>query len=336
MRFHPIIVAVGFALLATSCGVSRDADVADPPTTAEAAEETVEEESTPSEDAVTTTAAPAPTTTAPAGDVAVSLAFADGDTVEVLHGELNDVVVPTRENQEFVDLVYQGEVPAGFTAVVLSQNILGQAIDHELAAVDTVASAADEAEALDLLFQQLTTLLPGAADPAAEAQRLYEEVPYLQFIVGLQARQISLSNYLAANAPEGAGNPCVRHILVETEAEGDTIQNELAAGADFSELAIERSTGPSGPTGGALGCAPAANYVPEFATAVQDAEVGVFVGPIETQFGWHVLIVDEFEVDGDALAQQTLTGSLQSAEVSVDERLGTWDVTRLTVIPVTS
>lgn len=151
MRFHPVLVAVGFALLAASCGVSRDADVAAPPAAEEGSEQSADTDTSATDETVapTTTAPSAPATTAPAGDVVATLAFANGDEIEVLHGELNDVVVPTQENQEFVDLVYQGDVPPGFAAVVLSQNILGQAIDNELAAVDVEASAEDEAEALD-------------------------------------------------------------------------------------------------------------------------------------------------------------------------------------------
>ncbi|MGI9597446.1 MAG: peptidylprolyl isomerase, partial [Acidimicrobiales bacterium] len=183
------------------------------------------------------------------------------------------------------------------------------------------------------LLAQVETLFPSAADPAAEAERLYDEVPYLPFLAEYQAGQNALSAVLAESAEPGEGNPCVRHILVETEAEGDDLVEQLDGGADFGELAVEFSTGPSGPNGGGLGCAPSANYVPEFAAAVDEAELGVVVGPVETQFGWHVIIVDRYEIDGRTIAGDLLRARLQSASVEIDENLGTWDPERLLVVP---
>ncbi|RED18116.1 peptidylprolyl isomerase [Pontivivens insulae] len=83
------------------------------------------------------------------------------------------------------------------------------------------------------------------------------------------------------------------HILVETEEEAIEIQGLLNDGADFAELAAERSTGPSGPNGGNLGWFGPGQMVPEFDAAVQTLEVGTISEPVETQFGWHVLTVNE-------------------------------------------
>lgn len=321
-------------LLASACGVSRDGDtVAERTTTSAAVSDDTTSDETTSETTVTTAAPAAPNTTAAAGEVAVTVQFADGSSSEVLHGALNDIVGPTTVNDEFVALVYQGQVPPGFDAIVLSQTVLGEVLANELSTRDTETTTADRDEAELLLVQQLEGLLATSPDPAADAERLITEVPYLPFIVELQARQIALSNQLAATAQPGEGNPCVRHILVETEAEGDDLQAELADGADFAELAIERSTGPTGPDGGDLGCAPASNYVPEFAAAVEESELGVPIGPVETQFGWHVLLVESYEVNGDQLAQDVLNEGLIGAAIDVDERVGAWDVDRLTIIP---
>jgi len=80
------------------------------------------------------------------------------------------------------------------------------------------------------------------------------------------------------------------HILVETEAEAQALIEELAAGADFAELAEERSTGPSGPNGGQLGWFGAGMMVPSFEAAL---EVGEVSAPVETQFGWHVIVLND-------------------------------------------
>jgi peptidyl-prolyl cis-trans isomerase C len=84
------------------------------------------------------------------------------------------------------------------------------------------------------------------------------------------------------------------HILVETEEEADAIIKQLDGGANFTELAKQKSTGPSGKSGGSLGWSSPSNYVPEFAMALQSIESGKYSSkPVKTQFGWHVIQVEE-------------------------------------------
>ena len=83
------------------------------------------------------------------------------------------------------------------------------------------------------------------------------------------------------------------HILVETEEEAQALIAELAEGADFAELAQERSIGPSGPNGGELGWFTAGMMVPSFEEAVFALDVGEVSAPVETQFGWHVIILND-------------------------------------------
>lgn len=94
------------------------------------------------------------------------------------------------------------------------------------------------------------------------------------------------------------------HILVETQEEAEALLAELADGADFAELAMERSTGPSGPNGGQLGWFTAGMMVPAFEEAVFALEVGEVSPPVETQFGWHVVVLnDSREQDPPGLEQ---------------------------------
>ena len=65
-----------------------------------------------------------------------------------------------------------------------------------------------------------------------------------------------------------------RHILLASEEDAQAVIEELAGGADFAELATERSTGPSGPNGGDLGYFRESQMVPEFAAAAFAMEVG--------------------------------------------------------------
>lgn len=83
------------------------------------------------------------------------------------------------------------------------------------------------------------------------------------------------------------------HILVETEEEAAALVTELEGGADFAELAKEKSTGPSGPNGGDLGWFGTGMMVPPFEAAVIELEAGDVSAPVQTQFGWHVILLKE-------------------------------------------
>ncbi|MBO9465963.1 peptidylprolyl isomerase [Tropicibacter sp. R15_0] len=98
-----------------------------------------------------------------------------------------------------------------------------------------------------------------------------------------------------ANGPQGKEFNA-SHILVETEEEAQAIVAELAAGADFATLAKEKSTGPSGPGGGALGWFGPGMMVPPFQEAVEKMEPGGVGGPVKTQFGWHVIKLNETRI----------------------------------------
>ncbi|PTW59145.1 peptidyl-prolyl cis-trans isomerase C [Breoghania corrubedonensis] len=85
-----------------------------------------------------------------------------------------------------------------------------------------------------------------------------------------------------------------RHILVKTEDEAKAIIKELDTGKDFAELAKEKSTGPSGPNGGDLGYFTKDRMVAEFADAAFDMKPGTYSKePVKTQFGWHVIKVED-------------------------------------------
>jgi len=88
---------------------------------------------------------------------------------------------------------------------------------------------------------------------------------------------------------------CVRHILVTTESEAADVLVRLEAGEDFASVANEISLDTASP-GGVLPCpASPAFYVEPFAAAVTTAPVGQLAGPVETQFGWHIIFVDSRE-----------------------------------------
>ena len=143
---------------------------------------------------------------------------------------------------------------------------------------------------------------------------------------------------------------CVRHILLDNEeAAGVVLELTRSEGANFGALASVYSIGPTAPNGGDLGCAPASDYVDEFAIAIVEAEVGVPYGPVATEFGWHVLLVEErtaptleelradlvadirdiIEADlrdelGRAAFEEWAADLPGQATVEIEDRFGTW------------
>lgn len=151
---------------------------------------------------------------------------------------------------------------------------------------------------------------------------------------------------LYAGSPASLGALCARHILLASESEARDVLAELDDGADFAELAVERSTDPAAAdTGGSLGgdCVPLAALAqagPDFLAAVEASPVGVPTGPLETTLGWHVVLRRPFEEVAEPLealfAEQPgellFAGFLASSDVRVDPRYGRWDPLTSTVV----
>jgi peptidyl-prolyl cis-trans isomerase C len=79
------------------------------------------------------------------------------------------------------------------------------------------------------------------------------------------------------------------HILVADEALAADLRKQLDGGASFADLAAAHGTDGTKAQGGDLGWFEQAQMVPEFAAAAFEGEEGSFVGPIQTQFGWHLI-----------------------------------------------
>ncbi|MHC4336831.1 MAG: peptidylprolyl isomerase [Planctomycetota bacterium] len=80
-----------------------------------------------------------------------------------------------------------------------------------------------------------------------------------------------------------------RHILVETQDKCEDIKRQIEAGADFAELAREHSKCPSGQRGGELGEFSPGQMVKAFDDIVFSADLGKVHGPVQTQFGFHLI-----------------------------------------------
>ena len=83
------------------------------------------------------------------------------------------------------------------------------------------------------------------------------------------------------------------HLLVETEDEAIAARARIEEGEEFADVARDVSTGPTGPNGGNLGWFGPGQMVPAFEQAVVEMDEGGLSAPVQTQFGWHVIILNE-------------------------------------------
>ena len=129
---------------------------------------------------------------------------------------------------------------------------------------------------------------------------------------------------------------CTSHILTNTRQEALEVIKLFESGQKFEELALTFSTDPgSGANGGSLGCVPLGAFVPSFERAALGAIKASkeLVGPVGSQFGFHVIRVDEispvepppFEQQGERLFMSIMHLSSLTREVDLDARYGTWN-----------
>jgi peptidyl-prolyl cis-trans isomerase C len=149
-----------------------------------------------------------------------------------------------------------------------------------------------------------------------------------------QSLQAAYDAQYGSVAPEQEFN--ASHILVETEEEALDLVAQLAGGADFAELAQASSIGPTGPNGGNLGWFGLGMMVPEFEAAVVALEPATVSAPVQTQFGWHVIRLNEVR-DSAAPTLDEVRGALEeqlsedAAQEAVNSLVSAADITRAEV-----
>jgi peptidyl-prolyl cis-trans isomerase C len=105
----------------------------------------------------------------------------------------------------------------------------------------------------------------------------------------------------------------LRHILVTSRADADTIIADLNRGSDFVALAQARADGPTGPNGGELGWMTLDSMPPSFAEAVRAMTPGSYSPkPVETESGYHVILLEQIQRQ-DAPALEDIRADLVSA-----------------------
>lgn len=294
------------------------------------------------------------------GTVGGSVAATVGST-EIPRDLLERMVRAQLESQgteaESLDADERGEaVPP------VQRQILTALIQFEILAqlADDLDIEVEEGD-LDEMFDQQVAQF-GGEDAYEDATGLTEE-EFRDLVVATEVRvdkifdsltedvgEDELREFYEAQVDTRYATRTARHILVDTEDEADEVVEELDDGADFGALAQERSQDPgSAGEGGELPPAPRGQYVPEFDEAVWESDLDEVVGPIETDFGFHVIeVLDEdvaeFEDVRDELEQELAGGEVQGAfqamiqqafaetDVEVDPAFGTWDPSTGTVV----
>ena len=117
-----------------------------------------------------------------------------------------------------------------------------------------------------------------------------------------------------------------RHILVDTEAEAKALKEKIDKGADFAQLAKENSKDPgSKDDGGDLGYFGHGQMVPQFEDVVFKLKKGEVSDPVKTQFGWHLVKLEDrrvkqppaFEIVKDRIMQSLLLRKAQQTAVAL-------------------
>ena len=103
------------------------------------------------------------------------------------------------------------------------------------------------------------------------------------------------------------------HILVDSEEKATELKAEIDGGADFAELAKANSSDGSAASGGDLGWFGPGQMVPEFEAAVTAMEVGQVAGPVQSQFGWHLIKLND--------KRETAPPALEEARPVIEDQL---------------
>lgn len=250
-------------------------------------------------------------------------------------------------------------------AQILSQLIVSQLLQDWANDLKLEATASEVASERTALVEQLGG--QAAFDDAVQQSGLSKDDVDEQIRQRVLQNEISkqvadadavtdadIENFYKENAETRFGEKATaRHILVKDKAKATQIMAQLKKGGDFARIAKAESTDPgSAEQGGELPEFGHGQMVPEFDEAVFDAEVGQLVGPVKTQFGYHVIEVldkkpgqeladvrDEIRAElaqtqsGDLLQKQ-LQERTKAAKVTVNPRFGTWNPDTAQVEPV--
>jgi peptidyl-prolyl cis-trans isomerase C len=205
----------------------------------------------------------------------------DRDLLEQLYGFL-----PTFLDQRATELVLMAQARA--RGIVVDEAEIDAIIDRVRANLgDADAFAQVMADAGFTGEPQLRVLV-------RETELVQRAIAAIRDAVVVTADEVTIAYHAQRLRFTAPAESCSRHILVAEEALAWELLELLEAGADFAELARASSIDSgSAVRGGELGCLRQGLTVPEFDEALFGSEPGAFIGPIATQFGYHLMQVDD-------------------------------------------
>ena len=277
------------------------------------------------------------------GLIAAACSGGGGDVAATVDG--TDITVEDVERLISEDTEVTDELFAQSLSTLIQWQITQQVAQDDLG-IDLTEDQV--AEQIDRVLAEL------GADSVAEvatSQGIGEEL-FTQYVRQLLIQdEVTAALEAATEAPDDeevarelAENPlqwtvvCAGHVLVEGEDEANAALERLVGGEPLADVASDVSTDPgSAANGGDLGCTTPSTYVEAFATASMEAPIGEPFGPVESEFGFHVIVVSErTEATTDEVREvivqnatiealdQWFIEAIAGAEVVVDEQYGMW------------
>jgi parvulin-like peptidyl-prolyl isomerase len=237
----------------------------------------------------------------------------------------------------------KGTVSTSFAARLLTRRILLELIHQEISRRKLKPSAAVLTKARQDAVQQFGDEKLFRSFPKgyqAEVVQGNVDVALLREKVVGDVTDAEIQQFYDDNSASFHGR-CISHILVDSKEKADQLRAQIAAGADFADVAMEASTDTgSGQQGGALGCfqpGEPLQFVEPFKTAAETLPVGELSQPIQTQFGWHLIKVTDSESlaqvkdqirsqleqqGGQAKFNEVLLSLVKKARIEVNPRFG--------------
>lgn len=206
---------------------------------------------------------------------------------EITEKELNDLIKNYPPEQQ----IYMSSPQA--KQQVLEQ-IIAFHLFHKMAVEEKITESKEYEEMIEKMKVELashmaaTSIIEGVKVEEAEEKAFYEENPDLF---------------------EAQAQVSAKHILVENEDSANDIAKEIADGLAFEEAAKKYSTCPSKEQGGDLGYFSKGQMVPEFEKAAFEGEIGKVIGPVQTQFGYHLIRVED-KKEGSVVPFEQVQGQI--------------------------
>ncbi|WP_128255000.1 peptidylprolyl isomerase [Falsirhodobacter deserti] len=235
---------------------------------------------------------PNPEAATTAADVNVDTVIATVNGTDITLGEM---------------LVLRQRLPAQYQQLPDDQLFTGvmEQLVQQQALADSVADKVTQKDEIAMKIERQSYLAAKALEDVAEGA------------VTDEALQTAYDAQFGEAEPQTEFN--ASHILVQTEEEAKEIKQQLEDGADFAELAQEKSSDGAAQNGGELGWFGEGMMVQPFQEAVEGMEAGDVSDPVQTQFGWHVIKLNETrEAEKPALAdvRDQLAQQLQQQAVA--------------------